>query len=33
VANILARLCDEYSGSMIGKIGGPIRASRRIMAG
>jgi 4-hydroxy-tetrahydrodipicolinate synthase len=32
VAGVLARLCDAYSGSMIGKIGGSIRASRRVMS-
>ncbi len=33
VACVLARLCDEYSRSMIGKIGGAIRSRRRIMVG
>jgi 4-hydroxy-tetrahydrodipicolinate synthase len=33
VANVLARLCDEYSESMIGKIGGSVRAGRRVAAG
>ena len=33
VANVLARLCDEYSESMIGKIGGSVRAGRRVVAG
>jgi dihydrodipicolinate synthase/N-acetylneuraminate lyase len=30
LANVLARLCDEYSESMIGKIGGSVRADRRV---
>jgi 4-hydroxy-tetrahydrodipicolinate synthase len=32
VASVLARLCDAYSGSMIGKIGGSIRANPRVMS-
>jgi 4-hydroxy-tetrahydrodipicolinate synthase len=33
LVNVLARLCDEYSKSMIGKIGGSVRAGRRVAAG
>jgi 4-hydroxy-tetrahydrodipicolinate synthase len=33
VASVLARLCDEYSGLMIGKIGGLLPVNRRVMAG
>jgi 4-hydroxy-tetrahydrodipicolinate synthase len=33
IAAILAELCDTYSESMIGRIGGPIRAGRRAMVG
>jgi len=33
VATTLVELCDVYSESMIGKIGGPIRAGRRAMVG
>jgi 4-hydroxy-tetrahydrodipicolinate synthase len=33
LANVLARLCAEYSESMIGKIGGSVRAGRRVAAG
>jgi 4-hydroxy-tetrahydrodipicolinate synthase len=33
VAKVLGRLCDEYSGSMIGKIGGLISVNRRLTAG
>jgi 4-hydroxy-tetrahydrodipicolinate synthase len=33
VATTLVKLCDVYSESMIGKIGGPIRAGRRAMVG
>jgi 4-hydroxy-tetrahydrodipicolinate synthase len=33
VARVLARLCDEYSGSMIGKIGGDVRVRQIAMAG
>ena len=33
IAGALAELCDEYSGSMIGKIGGGSHAARRVMAG
>jgi 4-hydroxy-tetrahydrodipicolinate synthase len=33
VASVLACLCDEYSGSMIGKIGGLISTDRRVIAG
>ena len=33
VATTLAELCDVYSESMIGKIGGPVRASHRAMVG
>jgi len=32
VAGVLARLCDEYSGSMIGKIGGPMCTRQDAMA-
>jgi 4-hydroxy-tetrahydrodipicolinate synthase len=32
IADVLGRLCEEYSGSMIGKIGNPVRV-RRVMAG
>lgn len=33
IANVLAWLCDAYSESMIGKIGGPIHSSRRATVG
>jgi len=33
VASVLARLCDEYSASMIGKIGGHMHARQSLMAG
>ena len=33
VAITLAELCDVYSESMIGKIGGPVRTGRRVLVG
>jgi 4-hydroxy-tetrahydrodipicolinate synthase len=33
VATTLAELCDVYSESMIGKIGGPVRTGRRVLVG
>jgi hypothetical protein len=33
IAAILAELCDTCPQAMIGRIGGPIRASRRAMVG
>jgi hypothetical protein len=33
IAAIVADLCATYSDQMIGKIGGPIRASHRAMVG
>lgn len=33
IDSVVARLCDEYSGSIMGTIGGSVRASRLVMAG
>jgi len=33
VTAVLARLCNDYSGAMAGKIGGSIRTGRRLMTG